>query len=170
MNWKMIEGYRWPYRINEDAVVQRQRMDGSWKTLKPFLAGGKKRGSGRMAVRMCVNPHQNTSRYLVDLMADAFMQGRIPGMIITHRNGMKTDCAACNLVYSTQREVGKRFGSNGRHSVEKVSPSGEVVALYRSVTEAAKKNYICRNAIIHRCQGRSRRPYALDGFTYRYEK
>ena len=45
--WKAIDGYRWPYRINEGGKVQ--KLDGAaWVNLKPYIAG-----RNRACVEIC---------------------------------------------------------------------------------------------------------------------
>lgn len=165
MIWKTINGYRYPYRINEEGVVQRQRFDGSWRTLTPYGQGG------RYAVKMTKGHKKYEVRFLVDLMLEAFGDGkRPPGKVLTHRNGMRSDCAWCNLMWTTQREIGKRYGGGGRRSVEKIDRAGNVVDLFSSVSEAAKKEYVSRKSIYIRCINQCNGdPFELTGFNYRYE-
>ena len=64
---------------------------------------------------------------------------------------------------------GKISSANRRKAVMKVDQAGQVVAIYSSGREAAKKNYISQNAIWARCAGKVKDPYRLDGYDYRYE-
>lgn len=170
MIWKAISGYRYPYRISEEGVVQRQRFDGSWRTLTPYVQGGKG-NNGRYAVKMTKGHKEYEVRFLVDLMLEAFGDGkRPPGKVLTHRNGMRSDCAWCNLMWTTPREIGKRYGGGGRRSVEKIDRDGNVVDLFSSAHEAAKKEYVSRKSIYLRCTGQCKGdPFKLTGFNYRYE-
>jgi len=169
--WKQIDGYRYPYRINEEAVVQRQLKDGSWQTLGAYFQGGRG-AAGRLAVRMTRAPKQYETRFVVDLMVDAFLGGmRPPGKVLTHRNGMRADCSLENLVWTTPSAIGKRYGGSNRRSVEKVDRRGHVVALYRSISEAAECEHCHRKAIIMRCRNQLHtNPFLLTGYTYRYER
>ncbi len=106
---------------------------------------------------------------LVWLMADAFLGGRRPGYAIVHRNEQKLDCAAGNLMFVPQNECGRLSCRSRRKAVMKIDRSGNVVAIYASGREAAKKNYISQNSIWARCHGMVKDPFRLDGYDYRYE-
>ena len=163
--WVDIPGYRWPYRINDEGTVEKQLPNGTWEKLNPYLSG-----RNRACVKMRTAENKKVDVPVVWLMADAFMQGRIPGTCIVHKNGSKLDCSLSNLQYMTRAQCGKLSGPNRRRAVLKVDKSGEVVAIYRSVTEAANKNYLSKTAVWHRCIGKVKNPYDLDGYTYKYER
>ena len=163
--WVDIPGYKWPYRIDSEGTVEKQMPNGSWVRLKPYISG-----RTRACVKMRTVDNKKVDVPVVWLMADAFMQGRKPGMCIVHKNGSKLDCGFENLQYATRPQCGKMSGSNRRRPVFKVDRAGRVVAVYRSVTEAARKNYLSKTAVWHRCTGRVHDPYSLDGYNYRYER
>lgn len=160
--WVNIIGYRWPYRINEDGVVQKL-YGGEWRSLTPFLSTTRARVSMYRAdgTRVCMP--------VVWLMADAFMGGRKPGMCIVHKNGAKLDNRLVNLAFETKREACLRSAGNRRVSVEMIDREGNVVAIYRSLAEAAKKNYISRNSVSARCLKQVKDPFDLIGYSFRYE-
>lgn len=97
------------------------------------------------------------------------MGGRRPGYAIVHRNGAKLDCSLQNLKFMPQKECGRLSCRSRRRTVLKVDPSGEVVEVYSSAREAAKKNFISQNSIWARCNHKVKDPYRLDGCDYRYE-
>lgn len=97
--WKLIEGYKWPYRINEDGVVQKN--DGSgWVTLKPYLSGRR-----RPCVKMRTVNDGQADVPVTNLMADMFMGGRKPGECVIHKNGAKMDCSLGNLKKGNQTRL-----------------------------------------------------------------
>ena len=163
--WVDIPGYRWPYRIDDEGTVEKQLPNATWVKLNPYLTG-----RDRVCVKMRTAENKKVDVPVVWLMADAFMQGRIPGMCIVHKNGSKFDCSLRNLRYMTHAQCGKLSGSNRRKPVLKLDKSGEVVAIYKSVTEAANKNYLSKTAVWHRCTGKVKNPYDLDGYNYKYER
>ena len=57
-----------------------------------------------------------------------------------------------------------------RKCVVKVSKSGEEVEIYRSAREAAKQNNMSYQTVLDRCHNKVKKPFALDGYTYRFEK
>ena len=164
-HWRDITGYRFEYRINTDATVQKLMDDGSWYTLRPYVSGRK-----RACVKMRTADNRKVDVPVVWLMAEAYMGGRKPGMNMIHRNGSKFDCSLGNLKYVTKSESAKLCSSNRRMAVMKIDPEGNVVAIYASGREAAKKNYISQNSIWARCRKKVKDPYRLDGFDYRYAK
>lgn len=162
--WKEITGYRWPYRISTDGDVQKF-WNGEWVELRPYLSGGR----ARAMVKMRTADNRKIEVPVVWLMADAFMGGRRNGFCIVHRNGAKLDCALENLKFATRKECGKLSCGNRRRTVLKLDRAGRVIAIYPSVTEAAKRNYISKNAVYNRCANKVKSPFDLDGFNYQYE-
>lgn len=162
--WVEIRGYRFRYQINREAVVRKELESGGWYTLKPYISG-----RNRACVKMRTEDNRKVDVPVVWLMADAFMGGRRPGSNIIHRNGAKLDCALVNLAFVNKRAGGKISSANRRKAVVKVDKDGQVVAIYSSGREAAKKNYISQNSIWARCKGKVKDPYRLDGYDYRYE-
>ena len=161
--WVQIKGYKFPYRINEEGIVQKND-NGEWITLKPRISTNRATYSMRKA---------DGGRIYVPavwLMADAFMGGRRPGMNIVHKNGMKSDNCLTNLIFLSKKESGKRTGSNRRRAVEKIAPDGTVIELYRSANEAAKKNFVHRNCISDRCNGKVKKPFLLFGYSFKWEE
>lgn len=163
-DWVEITGYRFRYRINSEAVVQKELESGNWYTLKAYISG-----RTRACVKMRTKDNRKVDVPVVWLMADAFMGGRRPGVNIIHKNGAKLDCALVNLAFASKKTSGKLSSANRRKAVMKVDKTGQVVAIYQSGREAAKKNYISQNAIWARCAGKVKDPYRLDGYDYRYE-
>lgn len=163
MIWKPIDGYCWPYQINEDGKVQ--KLDGGvWVDLKPYIAG-----RNRACVKMRTIDNRKIDVPIVWLMADAFMGGRRPGFCITHKDGSKLNCAWWNLEFKSRQECGKLSSGNRRKTVLKIDREGNVVAIYRSTHEAAKKEYVSQNSISARCLGHIQNPFELTGYNYQYE-
>ena len=168
--WKPIDGYFWPYRIYEEAEVQRQIGPDEWRPLSHSISRDTGHEYGRVFVRMRLADGKYKNVFVKGLMVDAFMGGKRPGQVVIFKNGMMTDCALVNLAFSTRKKIGEQTGGASRRSVEKVDRDGNVVGLYSSVSEAAEKNYISRKSIWMRCTHQVRDPYALDGYDYRYEE
>ena len=163
MSWVMIEGYKWPYRINEEAEIQKF-YNGEWVNLKPYYH------TNRIAVKLRGVDNKKLDTPLVWLMADAFMGGRRKGYNIIHKNGSKWDCSLNNLKFASKRESGLLSCNNRRRSVEKIDQDGNVLELYKSATEAAKKNFMAKNAVGQRCRNELKNPFKLTGFSFRYER
>ena len=162
--WRAIEGYRWPYRINEDGVVQKFYRN-KWVTMMPRF----KPKYGRVLVTMQTPDGKALDVPVVWLMADAFLGGRRPGHCITYRDGLRTNPSRWNLIFVTRAELLKRCGGIRRKAVLKIDRDGEVVEIYRSATEAAKANFMSRSAICLKCEGKVKDPRRTDGYDYKYE-
>lgn len=163
MAWKIINGYRYTYRVSDQGEVQKQRDNGSWKTLKPYPYNDQWRVSLRL-------PNGEIKKVqVIKLVTDAFLGGTPKGMLRVHKNGMKQDNAVENIMFATHAKVSKMYRPGNCRTVLKVDRDGEVVDIYRSISDAARKNHISQGAINKRCQGQVRDPYRLDGYNYIYE-
>lgn len=167
--WKEIDGYQYLYRINEDAEVQRQMEDGSWRRLRPWYGKGGSGDSGKyLYVKLVVKTGIYRKVPLVRLMEGRFIRARRNGEIISHRNGCGQDCSMWNLYHTTPEKLAKGMSPN-RKSIEKISPSGDIIEIYRSIEEAANRNYISRTAVSKWCRGMIKDPFSI-GFSFRYEE
>ena len=168
--WKRIDGYFWQYRINEHAEIDRLTDSGKWKRVKPISTFYHNPNYPRFIVRMKGIDGKFKNVLVKKLVRDAFFPD-LPGhMRLGHRNGMVTDCSVENLYPLTRKQCGEKGGGGNRRAVEKIDRDGNVVEVYSSTVEAAKKNYISRKSIWTRCTKRLENPYSLDGYTYRYAK
>ena len=120
--WKEIKGYKWLYRINEDGLVQRFWKE-KWIDRKPHF--GEKLKRPKICMRRADNSRVEVP--LVNLMADAFMGGRKPGMVIIHKDGMRLNCSVWNLRFVTQQESGRIYGASRNKPVLKIAPDGSVI-------------------------------------------
>ena len=169
--WRYIEGYRWPYRINEEAQIERQHDDGTWTPLKPYIKWVyKQQSGGKLYIAMQTPDKKRKEVTVKGLMIDAFLGGRKKGVMYGFRNESFQDCSLRNLYRITQKDINDRVGHQRRKPVVKVDRKGNVVEFYSSVREAAKKNYASPKYIQNRCKRRVKDRYDADGYTYRYER
>lgn len=170
MTWRDIEGYRFPYQINQDGEVRRVLPDGNFQTLKPWMMKGGGGSSGvQLFVKLAVLPEGHKRVPVVRLMEGRFIRRRRPGEVVSYRNGIHSDCSAKNLYCVTHAQINKKNRSRAR-SVEKIGPDGEVLDLYISVQEAAKKSFVSRKCVTDRCMKRIKDPFKAFGFSFRYEE
>lgn len=168
--WKFIEGYRFLYRINEYAEVQKREKDGSWRSVAQIAnTGGNKHG-----VWATVNLAKYPSGYkrvgVVQLMEGRFVPKRKPGQVYIRKNGQSMDCSARNLLLVSAAEATRRRGGPGRRPVEKIDRDGNVLEVYRSGKEAADANFFHLSTVHKRCKGEVKDPFANTGFTFRYSR
>ena len=160
MRYAMIEGYKFPYRIGENGVVESCRT-GRWVPLAVTVGGHR---SAR--VRLWGLDGKRKFVSVAKLMADAFMGGVPEGYGVFHKNRAKLDNELENLELRPLKSCG---GVTSNKPVLKIDRRGNVVEIYRSAKEAAKKNHMCFSAMYDRCQGKIKNPFRLDGYDYRYE-
>lgn len=167
--WKALTGFRYPYRISEDAELERQWPDGGWRRLNPYFSVGSD-GSRGLYVNMAVFPSGHKRMAITRLMALAgWIPPKKPGQIYWHKNRCAQDCSARNLELISASEKGKRQNGPGRRAVVKIDRDGNELEVYRSVTEAAKANHVDRGVVTARCLGEVQNPFDLLGVSFRYE-
>lgn len=104
-------------------------------------------------------------------MVDVWLGGPRPGLVPYHINGDLGDSSVHNIGWTTPQKLGQMTGGNSRRiPVAKVTPDGEVVALYKSAREAAKENHMSYQTVLDRCNGKVKNPFALDGHNYIFDK
>lgn len=164
MAWKLIAGtWRWPYRVSDQGVVQKQLPDGTWQTIKAYPY------SGQWRIQLWVDEKSWKRIQVSKLVVDAFLGGTPHGMLRVHKNGMKHDNAVENIIFMPRSKAATRHRPGNSRPVAKVDRKGNVIAIYRSESEAARANHISQQAIAKRCKGKIADPYRLDGFNYIFE-
>ena len=164
MAWKIIEAYQYPYRISEEGEVQRQLPNGAWRTMNPEV----NRRYAMITVVIRTGVYRKIS--VTSLMEGRWVPRRKPGEVFRHRNGAAADCSARNLELTTQAGLARRLKGPGRRPVAKIDRAGEIVELYRSIRAAAEANHVDRKCVTNRCMGKIREPFALTGYSFRYER
>lgn len=160
--WKMIDGYRWPYRVSDYGDVQKFYA-GKWRTLKPYLYGG-----WCYKLQLWADETHVKRVPVSQLVADAFLGGTPPGMRRVHKNGMMQDNSVYNIVFMTNADAARRRRPGNSRPVAKIDSDGNVVAFYKSQAEAARKNHISQAAINKRCLRLVDDPRRLDGYDYKF--
>lgn len=88
-----------------------------------------------------------------------------PSYVLWHKNGIRSDFRLENLEPISRAEFCRRGGKNcTKIAVAKIDQAGNVIELYSSAAEAARKNYYTTSTICKHCNGEIRR--ATDGFKY----
>lgn len=163
--WRDIPGYRIPYRISETGRVQ--RYDGSaWIDLATRLGDHGKR------VVVTLRRPDGTAQMtpVTHLMANAFMGGLRKGQAVIHKNGLKSDNELVNLQIVTQKQATELSRRANRRPVVKVNRKGEILAVYSSAEEAAKKEHYCAATIRARCNRLIKNPWKTSDINFRWER
>ena len=157
--WRRIEGYKYPYRINKQGEVQWFRW-GRWMPLKIYYS------EHRAEVRLRGLDGKQKQAGVFRLLDECFCGGyaRKHGLCVGPKNGVKMDCTLENMAYRTQSEIGKRtMERTMRKTVIRYDRNGEAT-VYRSISEAARKNGMSASCLDRRLHGG-----VLDPRGYRFE-
>lgn len=168
--WKNIDGFYYPLRINEDAHIEKQQPNGTWKRISTHVYREQGKQYGKLCVNLRLKDGSYKTRPVKKLMIDAFYGGNKPGVSYGFKNGSFMDCSLTNLYPATKEQILKRSGGHNRRPVSKIDSKGNVVEFYSSVSEAAKKNHLDRRSINRRCSRKTKRSFDDTGCTFRYER
>ncbi|MBQ7346059.1 MAG: hypothetical protein IJW45_08380 [Oscillospiraceae bacterium] len=176
--WRDIPGYDGAYQISRDGLVRTWRWRGPHFLKEPKLLTqyarkprGKGRRSGRRYVKLTDPQGRSREAAVIRLMVEVWLGGYPAGKVAYHKNGDLTDHRDVNIGFITPRKLGQITRAKaGRVPEAKVNEAGEVVAFYTSARKAAKANHMSYQAVLDRCNGKVKKPYALDGHTYRFDR
>lgn len=160
---KDIPGYAGEYRANPQGQIVRMYGSGKMKLLTQYSSHNK------FMVKLTIDKKSKGIPAAKIILLT--FRGRCPdGMVPYHKNGIKFDNRLDNLGYITKQALGAKTGFKSRsQSVFKVDLDGEAVEVYYSAREAARKNHMSYQTVMNRCNGRVKKPFALDGHTYMWE-
>lgn len=161
--WKNIDGYKWPYRINEDGVVQKFYRN-QWVVMTATLT------NNRVIVKMRMPDGKRRNIPVVHLMADAFMGGHDSSEWIIHLNHSKFDNRICNLRKVKASDGNKILKNVHRKVVAKIDTDGNIVELYPTAKDAARKNYVAYDTVCRHCYNKVKHPYQRMDFTFQFCK
>ena len=142
MQSKWIEGYEGYYKITDQAEVISYCRDRNGKVLKPHL-----NSHGYLTVRL-----RGKEFKLHQLVATAFVPGKMEGLVPNHKDGNKTNCLPSNLEWVTRSENtlhayatglckpkrGPRGPRTDSRRIAQKDINGNVIAIFSSITEAAR--------------------------------
>ncbi len=176
--WRDIPGYDGAYQISRDGQVRTWRWRGAHYCAAPRLLSqfmrrpkGKTRRSGRRYVKLTDAAGRGKDVSVLRLMVEVWLGGYPKGKVAYHKNGNPADNSIGNIGFITPRQLGQLTGAKARRiPVAKVTEDGRIVAVYPSARKAAKANHMSYQTVLDRCHGKVKKPYALDGYTYRFEK
>ena len=168
--WRDIPGYGGKYRASRNGDIQRVFPSGLVRDMTPYRKKSRVLRN-RLFVKLTINGKPKEVPML-KIMAETWHGHRAGNLVPYHKNGIVTDNRADNIGFASRSELGKRTGhmTDRRRSVIKVSGDGEEVEIYRSARAAAKANNMSYQTVLDRCHNRVKKEFALDGFTYRFER
>ena len=165
--WKDVEGYDGKYQVDREGRIRRVYSSGKTRLLQPFC---KKTSSNKRLVVNLTMDGKAKEVTLIQIVARTFLGEPPKGYIPYHKNGCQSDNYVNNIAYISRKERGRKTGPQSRkQSVAKINSNGEIVDFYSSARECARQNYISRQAITDRCNGKCKSAFAPDGYAYAWE-
>lgn len=165
--WRNIPGYDGKYQADMEGNVRRVYKSGKTRTMTPFHR--KMSGSQRLVVKL-TKDGKPKNEILLQVIAKTFLGAPPPECVAYHKNGCQSDNYIQNIAYISKKELGKMTGRNARRQpVAKINGAGEIVEVYSSAREAARKNFMSPQTVIDRCNGRCKSAFAPDGYAYAWE-
>lgn len=171
--WRPIPGFDGLYEISTLGEVRSWRITGGIhksgeraekpKILAPTLRR-RKRGNEVLEISLWNGKTKGFPLNIKNLMRDIWMNGPIPGKIVKLKDGNPANCALHNLFYTTLSEMNKKKDTSLRRPVAKCNKNHEVLTYYRSLNEAAKKNFLTVSGM----RNRITRGTVVDGFYFKY--
>lgn len=167
--WRDIPGYDGKYQVNRIADVRRVFPSGLVRDMTAYRKSGRKFRQ-RLFVKL-TKDGKSTEVPLLTIMAMAWYGTWPESKVPYHINRNIWDNRLENIGFIDRVSLGRLTGhmSSKRKTVFKVDRDGRDVEVYRSAREAAKANHMSYQTVLDRCNGKVKNPYALDGFTYRFE-
>ena len=171
--WRDIPGYDGVYQISRMGEVRTWFWRGK-RLLEPRIMHQYNSARGKNENQYCVKLHCKDgvirNKLVLTLMVDTWFGGKPPGMVPYHKNGDLRDHCLHNIGFATRSELGKMTGAKSRRRpVAKISPDGEIVEVYSSARAAARANSFSYQAVLDRCNGKVKKPFAADGYSYRFD-
>lgn len=173
-NWRDIPGYDGAYQISREGDVRTWRYRKDRRLKKPRLLSQYMKHQGKRSRRRYVKltrPDGTTVEApVLHLMVDVYLGGQRPGKVPYHKNGDLADHNINNIGFITRQELGRMTGGDSsRRPVAKVDRNGEIVEVYPSARLAGKANHMSYEAVLQRCHGKVKDPFAADGYNYVFD-
>lgn len=152
------------YQVSNYGNVRRQFKNGNVKPLKQYVRLGKHK-------MVKIKQHGVYKEHYVHRIVGATFLGPppSPGMVLYHKNGITTDNDAGNLAWTTRTHLGHKTGGlSVATPVVQLDPiTGEEVNWYKSISAAARDNYIHKTTIWSAIHGRLS---TAAGYKWRLQK
>ena len=173
--WRPIPKTNGLYEISRHAEIRSWRMPGGKhaagarakepRLLKPVMFK-KKDGHRYLTISLYTEDGRRVTFIVKYLMRDVWMDGNKEGMAVRIIDGNHENCSLHNLEYVPRTQGTKKYGDSQRIPVAKLNTNHEIVTYYKSVQEAANKNYMTQSAMSKRIK----RGTVADGFYFEYAR
>lgn len=171
--WRPIPGFNGLYEISRHAEVRSWRMPGGKhaagaRAKEPHMltpvVQRKKDGHRYLTISLYVEDGRRVTFSVKNLMRDVWMEGPKEGKVVRIIDGNRENCSLHNLEYTTPSKGSRKFNDSQRRPVAKFNTDHEIVAYYKSVREAAEKNFLTQSAMSKRIKRR----IVADGFYFKF--
>lgn len=169
--WKDIPGYGGTYQASTEGRIRKiWPVSGKATILKPYVRNRRTRAnSNAMRVHIQGPDGRRIERTVISLVAETFF-GSFPGKRAVHKSGAAADNSVSNIALMDCEQIGRTYGAqSSRRPVVKIDKTGEIIACYSSARSAARENYVSYTSVIDRCNGKIKKEFALDGYSYRWD-
>lgn len=129
-------------------------------------------------VSLYVGDYKKRTHTIASLVGFAFI-GELPdGCHYYHKNGIPSDHHARNIGIKTTQELFAKANNGKKRQIARIDWTGEIVAVYASLREAARQLPFTRPALRCRCNGYfikygrkyyNRSVFASDGYAYAWD-
>ena len=164
--WTPIPNFKGRYEINYHGSIRRTYKNGKQKVMKQKI-----NAHGLLKIQLTdLNGHRKEYRVHV-LMAETFLPPKPhPKMVLYHKNGVKLDNAIGNISWISRSKLAKKTGAESRRKpVIKKDKNAEIIDFYSSARDAARHNFMSRQTITDRCNGKCKSFFAPDGYRYEWD-
>lgn len=169
--WRDIPGYDGKYEVNRIGEVRRKYKSGLVRDMAAYKKSGRQ-FRDRLFVKLTKDGEKGKDVAILKIMVKTWFKEQDESKVPYHKNHIVTDNRVENIGFAERSKLGKETAhmAGRRKTVFKVNQEGEDVEVYRSAREAAKANNMSYQTVLDRCNGKVKNPYALDGYTYRFEE
>lgn len=147
--WRDIPGFGGRYQISTKGHVK-SLYNGKQQRAVPLILTPHREKTGYWTVTLTALDGSSRKYYMLRLMAMTFLY--MPeGYVAFPKNGMKSDWELENVGIKPGDE--RDYGKGRNRPVRKVDKkTGEIVAVYGSIKEAAEMNFMSKWAMTSRCK------------------
>lgn len=166
--WRNIPEYKGKYQVSDCGRVRNTQTGTILKTVGPY----------NDYISLYSNGKGKRTHTVISLVGRVFVGEAPDGCHYYHKNGIPTDHHARNVGIKTQGELFAKANDSKKRQIARIDRTGEIVAIYGSIREAARELPFTRPALKCRCDGyfikygrkyHNRSVFASDGYAYAWD-